>query len=438
MARTTKPLTDTDCRNAKPREKDFSLFDGGGLFLLVKATGSKSWRFKFTKPSGKPGLTAFGDYPALSLSDARAKRDEARAQLASGIDPILHKQQAKLAAAEAAENSFEAVAREWHAKVLRAGKWGEHHAARVLRRLETNLFPTLGRYPIDTLKTATLLHPLRAIEAKGTLSLAEDVTQYVAAIMRHAVQTGRISHNPGQDLRGAIATPKTTHRPALPLERLPELLRRIESSAGPIMSRHAARFAMLTAARESEFMFARWGEFDLTRGIWTIPPERDEIEGVAYSGRGEKMRRERLVYLTRQTLALLHDVRALSSKEEFVFAGRIHGKPISSGTVNRLLRTIGYDTKADICLHGFRTMVISSLNESGLWSRDAIERHVGHDDQDKVRAAYMHKAQYLEERQRMLQWWADYLDANGGEYIAPHDFAEHGGNVVPLHKGKAA
>ena len=273
-----------------------------------------------------------------------------------------------------------------------------------------NLFPIIGKRPIESLKTRDLLEPLRIVEERDHLDVAQRLRQYINSVMRYAVQTGRIESNPASDLQGAIATRKQTHRPALPLERLPELLRKIDDYTGMRVTQCALQFAMLTGARSSEFRFSRWTEFDLDRAIWTIPPEREAVEGVKHSHRGEKMRSPRIIYLARQTVELLRSIQPLTGSAEFVFEGFKRGVPISDATPNKALRDMGFSTKTDICLHGFRTMLVSSLNESGLWSVDAIERHVGHEERDETRAAYMHKAQFLKERQKMMQWWADHLE----------------------------
>jgi len=400
-------LSDLVVRKTAPTDKPQKLTDGDGLYLLISTKGGKLWRYDYRFLDKRKTLS-YGEYPEITLARAREKHAEARRLLAEGIDPSAAKKEARQAQLYAAANSFEAVALEWHSK--QTSRWSDDHAGRIKQRLIDNLFPILGKRPIESLKTRDLLEPLRKTEERDALDLAKRLRQYITAIMRYAVQTGRIATNPGLDLQGAIATRKQTHRPALPLDQLPELLHRMDQFQGLRMTLFAMRFAILTGARSSEFRFARWSEFDLKRAIWTIPPGREAVEGVKHSHRGEKMSRERVIFLSKQTITLLQSMHALSAHAEFVFEGRNRGAPISENSVNKALRDLGYDTQKDICLHGFRTMMVSSLNESGLWSRDAIERHIGHDDTDQVRSAYNHKAQFLSERQRMLQWWADRLD----------------------------
>ncbi|WP_439823797.1 tyrosine-type recombinase/integrase [Aeromonas caviae] len=261
MPRTTKPLSDTECRNARPREKDYSLFDGNGLHLLVKKNGTRSWRFKFTKPDGKAGLMAFGDYPTLSLTDARKRREEVRNQLAKGIDPVVHKRQLRNEITSKQTNSFEAVAREWHSRS--AGKWSPDHASRILTRLEADVFPSIGHCPVAELKTRDLLVPLRMIEQRDALDLAGRVRQHINGIMRYAVQTGLIDSNPAADLTGALSVRKGKHHPALPLQDIPELLCRLESYAGRLLTKMAVKLSLLTFVRSSELRFMRWDELDI-------------------------------------------------------------------------------------------------------------------------------------------------------------------------------
>ena len=439
MARTVTPLTDPKCEAAKPRDKDYTLFDGQGLFLLVKAGGTKVWRFKFTRPDGRSGLATFGNYPALGLKAARARRANALELLAEGIDPIEHEQRQREAAQAAGGNTFKTIALQWHAACAR--KWTADHAAKVLRRLELYLFPPLGHRPVDALKVRDLMAPLKAAEQRDTLELASRLRQYTTGVMRYAVQHGYIETNPASDLVGATATRKAQHRPALPLERLPELLQRIEAYKGRTLTRLAVELTLHVFIRSSELRFARWGEVDMPRSLWTIPAERDAIEGVKHSERGAKMRTPHLVPLSRQALGLLGQVHILSSRFDLVFPGdHYHHKPMSENTVNAALRRMGYDTKAEVCGHGFRAMACSALVESGLWSRDAVERQMSHQERNTVRAAYIHKAEHLEERRLMVQWWADYLDANRERHVTPYDFANRGegaGNVVPVNFGKA-
>ncbi|HHU6578605.1 MULTISPECIES: tyrosine-type recombinase/integrase [Klebsiella] len=413
-------LTDIKVRSAKPQEKEYTLVDGDGMFLLIHPNGSKYWRFRF-RFGGKQHLMAFGVYPETSLADARHKREEARRLVAAGVDPREHKRAVKEEQAKETV-TFESVAREWHATNK---KWSEDHSRRVLKSLEDNLFSAIGKRSIEELKTRDLLAPIKLVEATGRFEVASRLQQRTTAIMRYAVQSGLINYNPAQEMAGAVASSNRVHRPALELKRLPELLHRIGGYTGRPLTRLAVELTLLIFIRSSELRFARWSEIDFETAMWTIPAEREAIEGVKYSQRGSKMRTPHLVPLSRQALAILQQVHKISGDRDFVFIGDHNPrKPMSENTVNKALRVMGYDTKVEVCGHGFRTMACSSLIESGLWSRDAVERQMSHMERNSVRAAYIHKAEHLDERKLMLQWWADFLDFNRNSYTTPFDFAK--------------
>lgn len=413
-------LTDIKVRTAKPDTKEYSLADGDGMSLLVHPNGSKYWRFRF-RFGGKQHLMAFGVYPETSLADARQKREEARRQVAAGVDPREHKRAVKEEQAKEVI-TFESVAREWHASNQ---KWSESHSGRVLKSLEDNLFAAIGKRNIAELKTRDLLIPIKAVEMSGRLEVAARLQQRTTAIMRFAVQSGLIDYNPAQEIAGAVATAKRQHRAALELNRIPELLHRIDNYTGRPLTQLAVELTLLVFIRSSELRFARWSEVDFDTAMWTIPGEREPLEGVKHSHRGSKMRTPHLVPLSRQALTILEKIKSMSGNRELIFVGdHDPRKPMSENTLNKALRVMGYDTKVEICGHGFRTMACSSLIESGLWSKDAVERQMSHQERNSVRAAYIHKAEHLGERRLMLQWWADYLDANREKYASPFDFAK--------------
>jgi len=412
-------LTDIKVRTAKPTDKQYKLTDGSGMHLLVHPNGSKYWRLQY-RFDGKQKMLALGVYPDVSLADARTRRDDARKLLANNIDPGDKKKSDKIEQEEA--RTFEQLAVEWHATNK---KWSEEHSRRVLKSLEDNLFPAIGKRNIADLKTRDLLAPIKAVELSGRLEVASRLQQRTTAIMRYAVQSGLLDYNPAQEMAGAVASSNRQHRPALELRRTPELLQRIDSYTGRPLTRLAVELTLLVFIRSSELRFARWSEIDFETSMWTIPAEREAIEGIKHSQRGSKMRTPHLVPLSRQALAILKQVHKLSGDRDFVFIGdHDHRKPMSENTVNKALRVMGYDTKIEVCGHGFRTMACSSLIESGLWSRDAVERQMSHMERNSVRAAYIHKAEHLDERRLMLQWWADFLDANREKAVSPFDFAK--------------
>ncbi|WP_112933491.1 tyrosine-type recombinase/integrase [Escherichia coli] len=412
-------LTDIKVRTAKPTDKQYKLTDGSGMHLLVHPNGSKYWRLQY-RFDGKQKMLALGVYPDVSLADARTRRDDARNLLANNIDPGDKKKSDKIEQEEA--RTFEQLAVEWHATNK---KWSEEHSRRVLKSLEDNLFPAIGKRNIADLKTRDLLAPIKAVELSGRLEVASRLQQRTTAIMRYAVQSGLLDYNPAQEMVGAVASSNRQHRPALQLKRIPGLLRRIDSYTGRPLTRLAVELTLLVFIRSSELRFARWSEIDFETSMWTIPAEREAIDGVKHSQRGSKMRTPHLVPLSHQALAILKDVYKLSGDRDFVFIGdHDHRKPMSENTVNKALRVMGYDTKVEVCGHGFRTMACSSLIESGLWSRDAVERQMSHMERNSVRAAYIHKAEHLDERRLMLQWWADFLDANRESEVSPYDFGK--------------
>ncbi|HCT2037995.1 TPA: integrase arm-type DNA-binding domain-containing protein [Klebsiella pneumoniae] len=412
-------LTDIKVRTAKPTDKQYKLTDGNGMHLLVHPNGSRYWRLQY-RFGGKQKMLALGVYPQVSLADARARRDEARKLLANGIDPGDKKKNDKVKQEDA--RTFEQLAIEWHATNK---KWSEEHSRRVLKSLEDNLFPAIGKRNIAELKTRDLLAPIKAVELSGRLEVASRLQQRTTAIMRYAVQSGLLDYNPAQEMAGAVASSNRQHRPALELKRTSEFLQRIGSYTGRPLTRLAVELTLLVFIRSSELRFARWSEIDFETSMWTIPAEREAIEGIKHSQRGSKMRTPHLVPLSRQALEILKQVHKLSGDRDFVFIGdHDHRKPMSENTVNKALRVMGYDTKVEVCGHGFRTMACSSLIESGLWSRDAVERQMSHMERNSVRAAYIHKAEHLDERRLMLQWWADFLDANREGVVSPFDFAK--------------
>lgn len=412
-------LTDAKIRAAKPDEKPYKLADSGNMYLLVHPNGSRYWRLRY-RFLGKEKTLALGVYPEVLLSEAREKRDEARKLIAANIDPCEQKRVKKSIPDTA--HTFEAIARQWHSSNK---KWSESHSEKTLKSLETHVFPFIGSRDITSLKTPDLLVPVKAAEAKEIYEIASRVQQRISAIMRYAAQSGIISYNPAVDMAGALTTVKRQHRPALALNRTTELITRIDSYKGQLMTRLATKLTLLIFIRSSELRFARWPEIDFEKSMWTIPPEREPLPGVKHSHRGSKMRTPHLVPLSRQALDILQQIRTISGEHTLVFTGDHNPwKPMSENTVNNALRLMGYDTKVDVCGHGFRAMACSSLIESGLWSRDAVERQMSHQERNGVRAAYIHKAEFLDERRLMLQWWGDFLDANGEITVSPFDFAK--------------
>ncbi|WMY73738.1 integrase arm-type DNA-binding domain-containing protein [Buttiauxella selenatireducens] len=412
-------LTDTKIRAAKPLAKSYKITYAQGLYLLVTSSGSRLWYFRY-RFNGNESRLALGTYPQVTLAQAREKRDAARKLLASGLNPTQQRPPEKIVPDET--RTFKYPAKSWHTASLKL--WSEGHAAKILTCLERYAFPLVGQMDIADIETLHLAQLLKNIDDQGVHDVAGRMRQYLNKIMRHGVQQGMIKYNSAIDLDGVVTPLVTQHHPALSLNRLPELLDRIGDYKGRSLTRLALALNLHVFLRSSELRFARWDEFDLKENIWTLPEKRTPVKGVKFSHRGAKMKDEHLVPLSQQAVAILEQIKEISADSLFVFPGaHTPDKPMSENTVNKALRTLGYNTKTDICGHGFRTMACSALNEAGLWSKDAIERQMSHKERNGVRAAYIHKAEHLEERREMMQWWSDYLDICRERFVAPYIYA---------------
>ncbi|MGQ5404185.1 tyrosine-type recombinase/integrase [Klebsiella michiganensis] len=409
-------LTDAKIRTLKPTDKPFKVSDSHGLYLLVKPGGSRLWYLKY-RINGKESRIALGAYPVVSLSDARQQREGIRKMLALNINPA--QQRAAERGACTPEKLFKTVALAWHKSNK---KWSQNTADRLLASLNRHIFPVIGHLSVSELKPRHFIDLLKGIEGKGLLEVASRTRQHLSNIMRYAVRHELIDSNPADNLGGVTTPPIRHHYPALPLERLPELLERIEGyHQGRELTRLAVLLTLHVFIRSSELRFARWSEIDFRNRIWTIPAMRQAITGVRYSGRGAKMRTPHIVPLSEQASAILKRIKEISGDHELVFPGDHNPyKPMCENTVNKALRLMGYDTKQDICGHGFRAMACSALMESGLWSQDVVERQMSHQERNTVRLAYIHKAEHLEARKAMMQWWSDYLDTCREYYVPPY------------------
>ncbi|HBH5023389.1 TPA: tyrosine-type recombinase/integrase [Escherichia coli] len=414
-------LTDAKIRTLKPSDKPFKVSDSHGLYLLVEPGGSRHWYLKY-RISGKESRIALGAYPAISLSDARQQREGIRKMLALNINPV--QQRAAERGSRTLEKVFKNVALAWH-KSNR--KWSQNTADRLLASLNNHIFPVIGNLPVSELKPRHFIDLLKGIEEKGLLEVASRTRQHLSNIMRHAVHQELIDTNPAANLGGVTTPPVRRHYPALPLEQLPELLERIGTyHQGRELTRHAVLLMLHVFIRSSELRFARWSEIDFTNRVWTIPATREPIIGVRYSGRGAKMRMPHIVPLSEQSIAILKQIKDITGNNELIFPGDHNPyKPMCENTVNKTLRVMGYDTKKDICGHGFRAMACSALMESGLWAKDAVERQMSHQERNTVRMAYIHKAEHLEARKTMMQWWSDYLEACRESYAPPYTIGKN-------------
>lgn len=423
MAKLIKPLTDPQCASAKPKEKDYTLFDGNGLILLIRTSGTKTWRYRYKNSLGTQIIT-IGTYPAIKLAKAREHRAKYQSMLANDLDP---KQQLLIEQSKQDNQfHFESIARAWHVAYKASGKWGEETAERALKNLEKYVFPIIGTRPIDSIKLKDLNLVLSKIEETGFLEVVKKTRQRFVSIFAYAISKGLIELNPASSLKDAITvTRKTKHHPKLHLSRLPEFLQKIEADKGYPITKLCLAFALHTFTRSSEVRFARWSEFDLKKGVWIIPAERQASKGNKFAHRGAKMKTEHLIILSPQALAILNELHIYSGMYENVFPK--HGDPygfISESTINNTLRRMGYDTNEDICLHGFRGMACGALVESMLFTEEAVEKQMSHQERDQVRLAYTHHVEFLDERKKMMAWWSDYIDKNKNGYISAYDYGQ--------------
>lgn len=396
-------LTDTQCRNAKPKDKSYKLADGNGLFLEVRPNGTKHWRYRY-RISGKENLYAVGLYPETSLAGARAERADARELVKQGIHPAHHRKIERIKRENAANNTLKGIAQEWIES--RSAKWSPRYRDQVARMLEQNAYPQLGRLPIQQIEAAQLLEVVKKVEARGANKYAILLRQTLSQIYDYAIATLRAEYNIAQSLRGAITVPRTRHHPYLKLDELPTFIETLENYKGYRQTVLALKILMRVFVRPVELYEAPWEEFNLAEKVWRIPAERI------------KMREDHIVPLSTQVVALLESLHEITGHSKWLFPNtRRPREPMGPTTLNRALQFMGY--KGRLVPHGFRGTASTILHEQG-WSSDVIERQLAHAERNKVRAAYNH-ASYLQERTTMMQGWSDFLDGLGEK-----------SNVVPI------
>ncbi len=401
-------LTDTRVRNAKPKAKSYKLSDGGGMYLLVSPDDARYWRLDY-RFAGKRRTLALGVYPGVTLSTARARREDARALLAKEIDPSAVKKANKRATKLASENTFEAVAREWIAN--QRNRLAPRYSALLLARLEADIFPQIGSRPVVEIDAPELLEALRKVEKRGVVETARRLRQTCGQVFRYAIATGRAKYDPSAALRGALRSPgRPRGHKAMPLDEVPNFLNKVGAYDGDPRTRLALQLMVRSFARTTELRGARWSEFENVEGnepVWRISAER------------MKMKREHIVPLAPQAVALLRELRALPGSEAnpFLFPSPSREGYMSNNTMLYALYRMGYHGRATV--HGFRAIASTALNEMG-FRPDVIERQLAHEERNTVRAAY-NRAEYLSERREMMNHWCDYVDAlrEGGGRVAP-------------------
>lgn len=385
-------LTDVQIRRSKPQDKPYTLNDGNGLSLLIDPSGTKGWRFRY-RFAGKAKMISFGVYGDVSLAEARKKRDEARHQLANNINPSDARRAEKIALTHSNINTFEAIAREWHGSKLPT--WSTNYANDVIRGFENNIFPYIGKRPIDQIAPLELLTVLQKIEKRGALELTGKIRRLCGEVFRYAVVTGRTRYNPAPDLASALNKPKSRHYPFLTESELPEFMQALSNYQGSMLTKYATQLLILTGVRTIELRGAEWSEFDFDNAVWEVPKER------------MKKRRPHLVPLSSQALEILAKLKVLTGRYNLLFPGRNDArKPMSEASINKVIKMLGYHGRATG--HGFRHTMSTILHEHGFESA-WIEMQLAHVDKNSIRGTYNH-AQYLEGRRTMLQWYGDNIN----------------------------
>ena len=378
---------------AKPKEKAYKLADGAGLYLEVVPSGSRYWRMKY-RFNGKEKRMAFGVYPAVSLAQARALRDEAKKKLAEGIDPSFAKKEEKLVRDVRLHNTFQAVALEWHG--TKVSRWSEGYASDIIEAFNKDIFPYIGQLPVNEIKPLVLLNVLRRMESRGATEKAKKVRQRCSEVFRYAIVTGRAEYNPAADLTSAMSGHESKHYPFLTVEELPDFFKALSGYTGSPLIVLAARLLILTGVRTGELRGAFWSEFDLEKAVWEIPAER------------MKMKRPHLVPLSTQALEIVQQLKVMSGQYPLVFPGRNDPrKTMSEASINQVFKRIGYTGK--VTGHGFRHTMSTILHEEG-FNTAWIETQLAHVDKNAISGTYNH-ALYLEGRKEMMQWYGDYVDS---------------------------
>lgn len=423
MAKIIPPLTDAQCRGAKYRAGGKNkLFDGGGLFLEVLASGSKRWRLKYKRPlDGTDTSTTFGQYPDITLGEARSLRAQARKRLASGLDP--DQAPAENAAQASTKRSFQVVAREW--LTIKEKSWSAGYHSRMANALKANAYPRFGKSPMDQISGKAVLDAVRVVEARGALDMASRVLDAIGMVFSYAVGIGDVHADVTQGLRQFLAErPPVQHFPHVDAADIPVLLQRIDVYHGRPETRFALQLMVRTFPRTNELRWARWSEFNLEAAVWEIPAER--MKGTVMQkawGVGH------LVPLSRQTIKLLRDLQKITGRHEHLFPGMRNPRgPISADTLNKALKIMGFG--GEQTGHGFRGLASTIMNEKSGVRSDVIERQLAHKDRNKIRRTYNH-AEYLDERCTLMQWWSDYLD---GVWMG-HD-AQSEIKVLQLNQGR--
>lgn len=403
MPKLATPLTDIQLRTAKPKAKPYKLTDGGGLHLLVNPDGAKYWRMGY-RFDGVERTLAFGKYPDVSLAEARKQRTLAREKIISGVDPSQAKRIEKITRSIASANTFEAVAREWHTNKL--DSWQERTAKNVLERLEKDIFPLIGRYPITEIKAPIMLDALRQIEKRGAVDMAKRQGQVCGQIFRYAIACGKAEIDPIPSLRGALKPVAKGHHAAITADDLPEFLRSFNKIEGRmyIPTKVMFRLMMMTFVRTSELTTTEWSEIDLENEEWVIPWQRMKMGKKKLNPR----KVDHHVFLPKQGWELLRELHAITGNNKYLFPNlRDHEQPATNWGVLAALKRMGYQGK--MTGHGFRSLAMGVIKERLGYRHEVVDRQLSHASGDTYGEAY-DRAMFLDERKVMMQQYADYLD----------------------------
>mgnify|MGYP000867187118 CR=1 FL=1 len=423
------PLTEMKLRALRTKPVVGKHGDADGLFLRIDPKHRMYWQWRIRTAKGETTVS-YGSYPDVGLAEARAHHKQAREQKRSGIDPNKAKRDAKHELADALTNSFEAVTREWFA--TRKDEWSTSYGDKILRRMEVDIFPYIGKTPIADIGPNELLTVLRRIEKRGVIETAHRALENCGQVLRYAVATGRISSDPSRDLKGALKKPNVKHMAAITdLGQLAVLLRTLDGYAGTPIVRAALAISPILMLRPGELRFARWEEFDLEGATWTIPAIRMKREKD-----GKLNGNSHMVPLPKQVVTVLRELHQLTGPKGYVFPGqRDHERPMSENTVNAALRGMGYDTQKDITGHGFRATARTILDEHVGIDRAVIEAQLAHSVADSLGRAY-NRTEFLVQRRKMLQVWADYLENLRTKFLQPESLT--GKSSVAANSGNVA
>jgi len=394
MARTTKPLTNTEVKQAKPKDKEYNLSDGGGLMLRVKPNGSKLWLFNYYRPfTKKRANIGFGQFPDATLAEARKKREQARNLLSQDIDPQTHKAQQFQENKAALENSFGKIAEKWLA--LKKKQVKEETADKAWQTMNLHVLPQLSKVPIHLVKPKLVIDILNPIASKGSLETVKRLCRNINEVMRLAVASGLIEVNYLAEITKMFAAPKKTNMATISPDRLPELMSALNAASIMKITRCLVEWQLHTMTRPIEAATARWEDINLKEKVWVIPEER------------MKMKKPHTIPLTSQTLNLLNVLKDISGHREYIFPS--HRNPrshVNSQTANMALKRMGF--AGELVSHGLRALASTTLNEQGFDS-DIIESALAHVDKNEVRRAY-NRAEYLERRRVLMCWWSEHIE----------------------------